>query len=166
MVVKKANLNDLDALLTFYREVIKDMHQQGYEFWDEDYPIQDIKKDVKNGACYFIEEKGIVSAFSLNPDNVGQGKVRWTNDEASFMYLDRLAIHPRLKRQGYASRTIKEAMRLTKKMNKEYLRLFVAEKNHSAIHLYEALNFIKSKDSFYDIVNNIEFEEWGYEVLL
>lgn len=166
MLVRKASLRDLETVLTFYREVIKDMHQQGYEFWDEDYPINNIKQDVKNGVCYFIEEEGIVSAFSLNEDNVGQKKVRWENDKATFIYLDRLAIHPKLKRQGYAARTIKEAMKLAKKMDREYLRLFVAEKNDSAIHLYEALNFIKSKDVFFDIVNDIEFEEWGYELAL
>ncbi len=167
MEVRKATNDDIPKLLELFRAVIVNMHQQGYKFWDEAYPIQNILQDVKNEKLYvLIKDDIFMASFSLNEDNPGQNHVTWTDNDASFVYFDRLAVNVSCARQGVGTLAIDEARKIAKKMNKSYLRLFVASTNIPALKLYRHNNFIEIETAFYDVVNGIKVKELGFEIKL
>lgn len=167
MKVSKATKQDIACLMLLYESVIEDMHHQGLMFWNENYPIFEVKEDVLNNRQYVLKyQKEILASFALNLDNPGHDKVSWSDNNASFVYLDRLAVNPKYKRQGLASMAIQCAKNVAYSMNKQYLRLFVASSNTPAVNLYKSQDFTLIEDVFVDRVNGYILEEWGFEIKL
>ncbi|MOA00670.1 hypothetical protein D3C78_1200430 [compost metagenome] len=68
--IRKANVNELDAVFSVYANAIVTMNENNILQWDEVYPSkQDIMEDIQGGQLYLVEsDQNIVSVFVLNQD--------------------------------------------------------------------------------------------------
>ncbi len=165
MITRLATKHDIPELTILYKAIIKDMNNNGYMFWTEDYPLNNIINDTYDNKVYIVTKDNIIiSCFTLNENNPGNNHVTWIDNSVTYLYIDRLGVNVNYKRQGIASLTLKEAIRITKEANRDYLRLFVAATNKPAIGLYASNGFKIAEGVFNDTVNGIYLEELGIEI--
>ena len=94
MNFRLATLQDLSYLKEMYQEIAAFMIQNNLHIWDEVYPCDFIEEDINNNQFYvLVDQQDIVAGFSLNQDNPGAKHVKWLNQEAKALYLDRFGVN-------------------------------------------------------------------------
>lgn len=125
-------------------------------------------KDIKNNQLYVLLNNGeIVSAFVLSNTNLGEDAVKWNDNHAEAIYIDRLGVNIKYSKKGIGSLMLDKAKEIAKTLDAKYLRLFVVDRNIPAIQLYIKNGFVKV-DGVYDEVFDDGFvlHEYGYEIKL
>ena len=62
-----AVMQDLEQLKSIYKEIIKNMNENGIQIWDDIYPCGFFEDDIKNKRLYLLKKnEEIISAFSLS----------------------------------------------------------------------------------------------------
>lgn len=168
MNVRLALMQDLGQLKEMYRQIVKNMHENGIQIWDDSYPCEFFEEDIKNNRCYILCEKNeIMAAFVLNSINDGEKEVEWKEKYAKVFYVDRLGVNIKYLKQGIGSLTLTYAKKIAKTLGAEYLRLFVVDQNVPAIALYTKNNFVKAEGIYNETFDDgFVLHEYGYEVKL
>ncbi len=98
MLIRKTNLNDVDAVVEIYRHARKFMRETGNpNQWNKVYPAEeDVLSDIARGGGYVCEESGeIVAAFFfLKGEDKTYKKIydgAWKNDEP-YAVIHRIAV--------------------------------------------------------------------------
>ena len=109
----------------------------------------------------------IASAFVLSNTNSGEDAVKWNDNHAEAIYIDRLGVNIKYSKKGIGSLMLDKAKEIAKTLDAKYLRLFVVDRNIPAIQLYIKNGFVKV-DGVYDEVFDDGFvlHEYGYEIKL
>lgn len=107
----------------------------------------------------------IVSAFVLSNKNLGENAVKWNDNHAKALYIDRLGVNIKYCQKGIGSLMLDKAKEIARILDAEYLRLFVVDINIPAIQLYIKNGFIEV-DGVYEEVFDDGFvlREYGYEI--
>ena len=70
------------------------MNEQDIQIWDDVYPCEFFEEDIKNNQLYVLLNNGeIVSAFVLSNTNSGEDAVKWNDNHAEAIYIDRLGVN-------------------------------------------------------------------------
>ena len=165
MNLRMAEMADLPQLKTVYKEIIRNMEENGVPIWDEIYPCEFFAEDIENNCLYvFMEEGVLVSAFALCSSAAGADSVRWSCNDGRAIYIDRFGVNVDYLRKGIGSIVLNQAIALAGKLGAEYLRLFVVDINEPAIKLYRKNGFEKA-DGIYDEVidDDLVLHEYGFE---
>lgn len=86
-----AVMQDLEQLKSIYKEIIKNMNENGIQIWDDIYPCGFFEDDIKNKRLYLLKKnEEIISAFSLSDTSPGENVIHWKDKSAKAMYIDRL----------------------------------------------------------------------------
>lgn len=168
MYFKKAVSDDLPNINGMFNQVIADMDQKGINIWDSVYPACAFPEDIQKGRLYLLmEEDEIISAFALCETSNGEKAIDWENNNAKPLYLYRFATNVKYLRQGIGEITLQEAIRVSKELGAEYLRLLVVDENVPAIEFYKKHNF-KKANGIFDISmgESLVLKEYGYELKL
>lgn len=168
MDFRQAVMRDLLQLKDMYKRIVKNMNEQNMQIWDDIYPCEFFEEDIKNNQLYVLLNNGeIVSAFVLSNTNSGENAVKWSDNHAKAVYIDRLGVNVKYSKKGIGSLMIDKAKEIAKTLDAEYLRLFVVDINIPAIQLYTKKEFVKV-DGIYDEVFDDGFvlHEYGYEIKL
>lgn len=168
MEIRLATMDNLQAVKEMYRQIVYHMNEQNISIWDEVYPCEFLEEDIKNNQLYLlVEQENIVSAFVLCQTNAGEKSVKWENDKAKAVYIDRFAVRVTYLKRGIGSITLEKAKEIAKTMGAEYLRLFVVDMNVPAISLYEKQGFVKAEGIYYEKIDeDLILQEYGYEIRL
>ena len=166
MNCRKANKQDIDKLNEMYMAIVNDMRSNNIAIWDDIYPIEQIEFDIDDGYMYVLEnDNNIVGAFSVYTTNDAEKEIEWHDTESSAIYLGLIAVNMNNRRQGIGKFIIKEAIRIAKERNVEYIRLMVENRNVPAINMYTKYGFEKKrgihKESYPS--RNLYLIECGYE---
>jgi len=164
MDFRQAIMRDLPQLKDMYKRIIQNMNEQDIQIWDDVYPCE----DIKNNQLYVLLNNGeIVSAFVLSNTNSGEDAVKWNDNHAEAIYIDRLGVNIKYSKKGIGSLMLDKAKEIAKTLDAKYLRLFVVDRNIPAIQLYIKNGFVKV-DGVYDEVFDDGFvlHEYGYEIKL
>lgn len=166
MNFRLANIYDLPKLQVVYGKIIDNMNKNNIQIWDEIYPCEFFADDIKNNCLYILlEDKEIVSAFTLCDSNAGAECVKWKNEQKKALYIDRFGVNINYLRKGFGGIMLQKAKMLAAEQGFEYLRLFVVDTNKPAINLYIKNGFQKA-DGIYDeiIADDLVLHELGFEI--
>lgn len=168
MDFRQAVMRDLPQLKDVYKRIIQNMNEQDIQIWDDIYPCEFFEGDIKNNQLYvLLNNDDIASAFVLSNTNSGENAVKWNDNHAKALYIDRLGVNIKYLKKGIGSLMIDKAKEIAKTLDAEYLRLFVVDINVPAIQLYIKNGFVKA-DGVYDEAFDDGFvlHEHGYEIKL
>lgn len=168
MDFRLAVMQDLAKLKDVYKEIIKNMNENGIQIWDDIYPCEIFEEDIKNNRLYIlISNNEIISAFALCDTNIGEKAVEWNDKYAKAMYIDRLGVNIKYSKKGIGSLMIAKAKEIAITLGAEYLRLFVVDINKPAIQLYHKNNFLKVNGVYDEVFDDgLVLHEFGYEIKL
>lgn len=168
MDFRLAVMQDLPQLKGMYRQIINNMNKQDIQIWDEIYPCEFFEEDIKNNRLYILlNDSEILSAFVLCDANSGENAVKWNNNCAKALYIDRFGVNINCLKKGIGSLMLEKAKKIAKTFGAEYLRLFVVDINKPAIQLYIKNGFVKADGVYDEIVDDgFVLHEYGYEVKL
>lgn len=166
MKFRLATLSDLENIKNTFNSIIIEMEKGPLQIWDDEYPSGTFETDIRNNSLYvLIDKDSVVSSFTLEKESVGAKYLEWENNEAKALYMVRLGVHPSYTHQGIGSYMIKQAIRIAKEENFEYLRLFSVYNNIPATNLYEKNGFTKAIGIYDDVVDvDIVYREFGFEI--
>ncbi|MNI22378.1 putative acetyltransferase [compost metagenome] len=142
--IRKANVNELDAVFSVYANAIVTMNENNIPQWDEVYPSkQDIMEDINEEQLYLVEsDLNIVSVFVLNQDFDEEYELgKWQYPDASFCVIHRLCVNPLFQNKGMGSSTMLLIEDLVKQMGLETIRLDAFSQNPYALRMYEKLHY-------------------------
>ena len=138
---------DLDAVESFYGEVIDNMQNSPYSpGWTRGvYPSRDMLKSFieDNAMTLGIENNTIMTAFNLTTIEVDEWKLgHWTEfDKDDISALHTLAVKPGMQRKGLGVNAVKESIAIARKEGFKTIRLDVAAHNTIARKMYEKAGF-------------------------
>lgn len=166
MHLRLAEQRDLPRLKTMYEKIIDHMNKNDIRIWDEVYPCEFFKTDIEKKSLYlFAEGDDIAAAFVLCESNNGADHLQWKNVEAKALYIDRLGVNVDYSGRGIGGAMLKNAMRLAKRRDAQYLRLFVVDINQPAIHLYLKNGFTRAGGIYEEKIDDgYVLREYGFEI--
>lgn len=166
MIFRLANMYDLSAIITMYHGIVENMNQNNICIWNKYYPFECFEEDINGQRLYVLNENdSIVATCALCDSNEAENIMKWENEKAKALYIDRLGVNVNYQGKGYGSLLIKNAIETARKNQFEYLRLFVVDINKPAICLYEKNGFKKLNGVYEEKINeNVTLKEFAYEI--
>lgn len=168
MDFRQAVMEDLPQLKDMYKQINENMNKQKIQIWDDIYPCEFFEEDIKNNQLYILlNNEEIVSAFVLSNTNSGETAVKWNDNHAKAVYIDRLGVNVKYSKKGIGSLMLDKAKEIAKTLDAEFLRLFVVDINIPAIQLYTKKEFVKVNGVYNEVFEDgFVLHEYGYEIRL
>lgn len=165
MKLRLAEMADLPQLKAVYKEIIRNMDENGVPIWDEIYPCEFFSEDIERNRLYVLtEEENIVSAFALCSSASGADCVRWSDEQGKALYIDRFGVNVDYLRRGIGSIALNMAAARAGELGAECLRLFVVDINEPAINLYVKNGFKKAEGVYDEVIDDdLVLHEYGFE---
>lgn len=115
MDFRLAVMQDLSQLKDMYKRIVNNMNEQDIQIWDDIYPCEFFEEDIKNSQLYVLLNNGeIVSAFVLCPVSLGENAVKWNDNDAEVLYIDRLGVNIKYSKKGIGSLMLDKAKKIAK----------------------------------------------------
>lgn len=146
MEIKKAQIEDINRIMTIIKDAIIDMESESIFQWDNIYPdINIIKNDIYDGNLYVYIDENIIKGFiTLNEFQDKEYKlIKWEYNTGKILVIHRLCIDPEYKNNGLASALIKFAESFAENNNYESIRLDSFTQNKHSCKLYEMNGYYK-----------------------
>jgi len=101
MNFRLAAMEDLPQLKQVYQDIIRNMDNHQICIWDDIYPCEFLEEDIKNNQLYvLLSDCEIISAFVLGKTNSGESAVKWDDNHAEALYIDRLGVNIKYLKKG------------------------------------------------------------------
>ncbi|WP_125151958.1 GNAT family N-acetyltransferase [Clostridium rectalis] len=145
MIIKKADIKQLDNIMILIKDAVEDMMLNGIEQWDHIYPnVEVIKKDIEDGSLYiYVEEDIIKGIIVLNKtQDIEYEDLIWQVKDR-FAVIHRLCVNPKYQGAGIAKALIKYVEKRAKDNKFKSIRLDAFIKNTKACSMYEKRGFKK-----------------------
>lgn len=146
LILRKATLEDLKAIVNIYKNAIKVMNENGIDQWDDLYPNEEIlKNDILHNQM-LIGEFGIQIASILVLNQEYDDEYRngdWQYKESSFFVIHRLCVNPVYQGKGIGKTTVQCIEEYVQKNGIEAIRLDAFSLNPTALRMYENLGYKK-----------------------
>lgn len=134
-MIRKARLEDLPIIMQIVKEVIPLMHASGNTQWGEDYPTEEVfEEDILAETLYLSEGndegKHIIEGFiCINQDEAEEYiPLKWQADSKAVV-LHRMAVSPRSRGRGVASKLIAFAEEVAEKESISWIKTDTNEAN-------------------------------------
>lgn len=144
MIIKKAHVNDLKAIMSMYSSCVKGMIENNIDQWDETYPNSNvIKEDIKAGT-YFV---AIINKEIIGGINIDQKQdktyltIKWLNNTNLFLVVHRLAVKKEYWQKKIGKKLMSFAEELAKKKKFNSVRLDTYSGNPKAMLFYKKLGY-------------------------
>ena len=123
-MIRQAMISDLKPIMKIVEKVCQEMHQQGNEQWDANYPREsDFCNDIQKKELYVDEMDGQVRGFIcinyFEPPEYG--RIHWSSNQKP-MIIHRMAIASEFRNQGIGSGLLHFAEQLAQNNGIHYLR--------------------------------------------
>ena len=141
---RKAEIDDLDALVALYGSAAQDMLRQGIDQWDEYYPDREIlAEDVESGDMTLgLLDGALACAYVVNREYDPEYELgAWEHTQGNFCVLHRLCVNPRMQGQGLARQAMARMEAEARTKGFDSVRLDVFSQNLHAQRLYERLGY-------------------------
>ncbi len=142
-MIRKANLNDVDAIMDIIKQIIVEMKESNNTQWDENYPkAENFEKDIEEGCLYVDEfEDDLIGFICVNDFEPEEYKnIDWISDEKALI-LHRMGVNPKYRRKGKAKNLIKYAENLAMDNDIMYLKTDTNSMNIKMYNLFKTCGF-------------------------
>lgn len=141
--VVPADISHLPEIMEIYRLCVEEMNARGLFNWNNEYPSEeDIRRDIQNKDLFiFTENANPLAAVCLNEDEPPEYRDLAWKYPSPALFVHRLAVHPRKRKQKIAETMMLHAHRFAKENNYLSMRLDVLMKNLQATKLYKKLAY-------------------------
>lgn len=138
----KANIDDLDEVISLYDEVLADKDNLKFSNWERGiYPTEEFAADaITNGSLFFFAEEGVIKGGvvldSRQPEDYN--KIQWTISapDDRVLVVHTLCIRPTYKRNGAGTRLLAEIETYGREKHFEIIRFDTYCDNVPARRLY------------------------------
>jgi ribosomal protein S18 acetylase RimI-like enzyme len=158
--IRFATMKDMKKIRNLCDRVRVQLHENGIDMWDEDYPNEEIfGEDIqRKNLIVAVDGRKIIGSISFNFDlktelffdvedekaceaEISKLLASCLATKETIMSLHRLMVHPDHQRQGIATRLIQEA---EKQALGKTIILFTEANNQKAINLYLRLGYTRN----------------------
>lgn len=143
-ILQKAELHNLQEIVTLFKEATMHMNESGIPQWDEIYPDEEVLlEDIVKGELLLLKKDGhIVACAVVNEDQGDDYETGcWNFTEGKVAVLHRLCVHPKAQGNGVGKKTVQLVENLARSGGYQILRLDAFSLNPSARHMYEVLGY-------------------------
>jgi GNAT superfamily N-acetyltransferase len=146
-MIRRAEENDLERILTLVDQARKDMKTMGIPQWQGVYPSpEDIQADIRNGEGYVIVRDDIVEAYTCmkegpDPNYSYIEKGRWCNEDP-YLVLHRTAVDHACKGHGLAGQFYAFAVEEGKRRGIHNIRIDTHDQNEPMKHSLIKAGFV------------------------
>ncbi len=146
MVIRKAKIEELEAIMFIIEEVVIDMQATGIDQWDNLYPNKEvIGDDIMRGNLYVSEEDNIIKGIvALNEAQAQEYEnLSWKYKSGKQLIIHRLCVKPTCQGNGIAKSLIKFSEDFARSCEYNSIRLDTFVYNLRACKFYEQLQYEK-----------------------
>ncbi|MGL5124181.1 MAG: GNAT family N-acetyltransferase [Fusobacteriaceae bacterium] len=108
-MIRKAKINDLDAIMSIVQETVIEMKNNNNLQWNEEYPLEkDFIRDIKEETLYVKEVQNEILGFiCINTVEAKEYKeLEWSTKEDKSIIIHRLAIKLNARKKGIGSELV------------------------------------------------------------
>ena len=145
MKIRKAEIIDLDNIMSMYQSCINGMIKNGIDQWDSTYPnSQVIVNDINNNTYYIIEQENIIGGITIDKNqDPTYLDIKWEDQENKFLSVHRLAVKENYWGQGIGKKLMLFAEKLVVINKLRSIRLDTYSGNPYAMLFYKKLGYKK-----------------------
>lgn len=148
MNIRRANSQDIPAIMEIIREVVPLMHVLGNFQWNEDYPNPDVfAEDIAEQQLWVAELDGkIVGLSAITTEQYPEyAQVGWDISEPAIV-THRLAVDPDVRGKGVADKLLKQAEDEAQRRGSMRLRIDTNAENKAAQKLFVKMGYVYAGD--------------------
>jgi Sortase and related acyltransferases len=143
-IIRQADFSDLEAIMKIVEAVRQEMHIQGNEQWDENYPREtDFLNDIQKKELYVNETDGLISGFLcinyIEPEEYA--RIKWSSNQTP-MILHRMAVGTEFRNRGIALMLLQFAEQLAQNNGVYYLRSDTNSSNLKMNALFQKTGYV------------------------
>ena len=160
MIIRKAEISDLENIMLMYKSCVAGMVENGIDQWDETYPNDEIISEDLNVGTYYVAEMNETIIGGINIDKNQDDtylSLDWIDKSDSFLVVHRLGV----KEEFWNNKIGKDLMLFTEKLvietGMKSIRLDTYSGNPKAMEFYRRLGYTElgtidlkpDKDKYY-----------------
>lgn len=149
MVIRRAALFDIPAILCIVRATIPLMHADGNTQWDDGYPdTATFLRDIERKELWVADFDGVLGGVAaITPEQSPEyANVGWDLEEPSLV-IHRLAVDPEFRGHGIALALMQEAEALAEEQGIHVLRVDTSHVNQPAQRMFLKLGYTCSGET-------------------
>ncbi|OUS01530.1 GNAT family N-acetyltransferase [Flavobacteriales bacterium 33_180_T64] len=165
-MIRKATLNDIDAILEITNACATHMINQHIFQWNQHYPNSAaFEKDINRGELYVLEIKNNISGCIVISTLMDKEyyPIKWLTKNENNIYIHRLAINPQYQGQGQAQYLMSFAESFAKENAYTSVRLDTFSQNKRNQNFYDLRGYHKLGDIYFP--NQSKFPFHCYELV-
>lgn len=142
-MIRKATMNDLEAIMEILRKIIVEMHGYNNFQWDENYPqAKDFAADITKGELFVaVRENKVIGFICINRNQPVEYKdVAWSSTENALV-IHRMGVSPNSRNTGIGIELIGFAEELSIKNGVSYLKTDTYSLNTKAQRLFQKCGY-------------------------
>lgn len=167
-MIKKATNSQLDEILNLTKACAKHMISNGIYQWNEHYPSRSaFEEDLKRDELYvYSQSDAIAGAIVISDlkDEIYEPVAWLTPEDASCIYIHRLAVHPDFQGQGIAQQMMHYAEEFARKNGFVSIRLDTFSQNSRNNQFYQKRGYQKLEEIYFPKQSEHPF--YCYELVL
>lgn len=166
-MIRKANLSEIQQIITITKACGDKMSSDGIFQWNEHYPnIETFISDVKKQQLYvLLIETMVIGCIVISSEKDSEyNDIQWLTKDTNQYYVHRLAVHPNFQKQGRAKQLMDFAEELARDNKITSIRLDTFGQNKRNQRFYEARGYIRLGNIYFP--KQSEFPFYCYELIL
>ncbi|MBO0359437.1 GNAT family N-acetyltransferase [Hymenobacter sp. BT186] len=144
MLLRRATLSDVTAIMALVRRVVPLMNEAGNFQWSADYPNEAVfQEDIRLNQLWVAELDGRlagIAALTNNAQDPEYAQADWDPTEPAVV-THRLAVDPAAQGQGVAAALLQQAEVLARDWNLKTLRVDTNSENAATQRLFPKLGY-------------------------
>jgi len=144
MIIRKAEISDLENIMLMYKSCVKGMLENGIDQWDEIYPNDEIISEDLNVGTYYIAEIDETIIGGINIDNNQDDTylaLDWEDKSDSFLVVHRLGVKQELWNKKIGKYLMLFTEKLVLEKGLKSIRLDTYSGNPKAMEFYRRLGY-------------------------
>ena len=168
-MIRKANLTEIDKIITITRACAKNMISQGIYQWNEHYPTATaFEKDLARDELYvLLDDTSEILIGSITISTLKDSEydvIDWLTNDGLNYYIHRLAVHPDYQGQGKAKKLMDFAESFVKQQKGLSVRLDTFSLNTRNQKFYEHRGYQRLANIYFPKQSDAPF--YCYELVL
>ena len=146
MIIRKAEISDLENIMLMYRSCVAGMIANGIDQWDESYPNTEVIMEDLIAQTYFVAIENDIIIAGINIDQNQDDTylaLDWKDKKNQFLVVHRLAVKVEFWNDGIGKSLMLFAENLVTEKGLNSIRLDTYSGNPKAMEFYRRLGYIE-----------------------